>query len=58
VSHEIKTKGNPWSGTTWDREKLESRSLMSNILEELYNMGWLLKASVDISKKERDKGML
>jgi hypothetical protein len=31
---------------------------MSNILEELYNMGWLLKASVDISKKERDKGML
>jgi hypothetical protein len=58
VSHEIKTKGNPWSGTTWDKEKVAARSLISDLLGELYSMGWLLKASVDMSKKDRDKGLV
>lgn len=56
VSHEIKLRGNPWSGITWDQEKVAARGMISELLGELYSIGWVLKASVDLSKKQRDKG--
>jgi hypothetical protein len=56
VSHEIKLKGNPWFGSSWDREKIAARAMISSILGELYSMGWILKACVDLSKKDRDIG--
>lgn len=56
LAHEIKLHGNPWSGTYWDGDKINARSMISALLGELYSIGWVLKASVDLSKKERDKG--
>lgn len=52
---EIKFKGYPW------QEKYNgddnARRLIRRMLEALYDMGWVLQAAVDVSKKEMDKGM-
>ena len=56
LAHEIKLYGNPWSGTYWDKDKIAARTMISALLGELYSIGWVLKASVDLSKKEKDKG--
>jgi hypothetical protein len=58
VAHELKLKGNPWSGTYWDKDKAAARGLLSSLLGDLYSMGWVLKACVDLSKKSLDKGTL
>ena len=55
-SHEVKLRGNPWSGTGWGPDKIQARALISGLMGELYTMGWVLKCSVDLSKKEKDKG--
>lgn len=51
---EIKFKGYPW------QEKVNgddnARRLVRRMLEALYDMGWVLQAAVDVSKKELDKG--
>lgn len=53
---EIKFKGYPW------QEKVNgddnARRLVRRMLEALYDMGWVLQAAVDVSKKELDKGMV
>jgi hypothetical protein len=53
-SNEIKLHGTPWSGSS---QRPEARWLVMGLLQGLFDMGWVLKASVDISKKEFDKGM-
>ncbi|KAJ0107169.1 hypothetical protein J7T55_014699 [Diaporthe amygdali] len=53
---EIKFKGFPW------QEKMNgddmARRLIRRLLEALYDMGWVLQAAVDVSKKEMDKDSL
>lgn len=58
ASDEIKLKGNPWSSSNgfWGDDKVQARRLVCAILGGLFDLGWILKASVDISKKEYDKG--
>jgi hypothetical protein len=58
AANEIKLYGNPWSSSSWSDQKTDSRRLICRVLNGLFDMGWVLKASVDISKKEYDKGML
>jgi hypothetical protein len=55
-SNEIKLHGNPWSASG-SSQKSEARWLVKGLLRGLFDMGWVLKAAVDISKKEYDKGM-
>lgn len=55
-SHELKLKGNPWSASGRD-QKSEARWLVMGLLRGVFEMGWVLKAAVDVSKKEYDKGM-
>lgn len=52
-AHEFKLKGNPWSGQ--GSEAVPSRIFMCQILADLYNAGWVLFASTDISKNALDK---
>jgi len=56
AAHEIKLKGYPWGHSMWGEEKCQSRGLVSGILGGMYEIGWILKASVDVSGKELDKG--
>lgn len=55
-SNEIKLHGTPWSASGRS-QKPEARRLVMVLLQGLFDMGWILKASVDICKKEFDKGM-
>ena len=58
-SYELKLSGNPWGRNSWGQSTMfESRRLMCAILAGLFDMGWVLKAAVDISKKEFDKDTL
>lgn len=57
VSYEIKLHGHPWGGSWSAAERVEPRRVVCRLLEGLMGLGWVLKASVDISKKEFDKGM-
>src|SRR6266536_5263108 len=52
ASNEFKLYGNPWSPSSWSDERTDARRLIYRILSGLFDMGWILKASVDISKKE------
>ncbi|KAF4571744.1 hypothetical protein EYR40_008268 [Pleurotus pulmonarius] len=52
-AHEFKLKGNPWSGQ--GTEAVPSRIFMCQVLADLYNAGWVLFASTDISKNGMDK---
>lgn len=54
-SNEIKLWGNPWS-SSYGNQRREARRLMMGLLQGLFDKGWILKAAVDISKKEFDKG--
>lgn len=57
ASDEIKLYGYPWNPTGWGNSKrIDSRRLICRLLAGLFNMGWMLNASVDISQKEFDKG--
>jgi hypothetical protein len=57
ASQEYKLHGNPWSPRGWSNDqRTDSRKLVCGLLEGLFDMGYILKASVDISKKEFDKG--
>ncbi|KAK2787550.1 hypothetical protein FQN53_004999 [Emmonsiellopsis sp. PD_33] len=58
-SREFKLYGSPWNPSSWfEDEKTAARRLMCGLLESLYNMGWVLKAAVDIIKKDGDKDTL
>lgn len=53
-SHEIKLKGNPWSGSS-STYAVPSHILMRNLLAYLYSIGWVIHQTVDLSKKLYDK---
>lgn len=55
-SYEFKLKGNPWRSVS--DEATHSRRLMNSILEALFNNGWVLSLSTDVSKKLEDKDTL
>ncbi|KAL0953144.1 hypothetical protein HGRIS_004412 [Hohenbuehelia grisea] len=55
-SHEFKLRGYPWSGQA--DEAVPSRQLILTVLSDLYDAGWVLTASTDISKKKLDKDAL
>ncbi|UJR08572.1 hypothetical protein I4U23_012831 [Adineta vaga] len=55
-TYEFKLHGNPWWGQ--GNEAVPSRMLMTHILAALYNYGWYLLASADISKSKYDKDSL
>jgi hypothetical protein len=55
-SHEFKLKGKPWSGH--QDQSVHARRLMNRIFEALYNAGWVLAISTDISKTQFDKDTL
>ncbi|KAK9241288.1 hypothetical protein V1525DRAFT_335067 [Lipomyces kononenkoae] len=57
-SYEVKLHGHPWRPTSWGNEKIDACRLICQILNSLFDMGWVLKASVDISTKEFDKDTL
>jgi hypothetical protein len=52
---EIKFKAYPWDPRVNGDD--QARRLVRRMLEELYDMGWVLQAAVDASRKEMDKGM-
>ncbi|KAK9375221.1 uncharacterized protein V1513DRAFT_431098 [Lipomyces chichibuensis] len=58
AAKEVKLYGRPWSLSSWGAERTEARRLICQILHGLFDMGWILQASVDISKKEYDKDTL
>jgi len=53
---EIKLNGNPWRSDFSGSDG--ARRLVRKLLEALYDMGWVLQAAIDLSKKESDKGLL
>ncbi|SPO07245.1 uncharacterized protein DNG_09939 [Cephalotrichum gorgonifer] len=56
---EIKTRGNPWSADVWGAEDRDAaKRMLRRLLGMLYNRGWVLQASLDMSKKEFDKDTL
>jgi hypothetical protein len=55
-AHEFKLKGYPWSGQ--GTEAVPSRFLTCTVLQTLWNLGWVLVASTDVSKKQLDKDSL
>lgn len=55
-AYEFKMHGNPWYGQ--GSEAVPSRRLMCSVLASMYDAGWVLKASTDISKKQMDKDSL
>ncbi|OJD16580.1 hypothetical protein AJ78_03271 [Emergomyces pasteurianus Ep9510] len=58
-SDEIRLHGNPWSPSAWfEDEKTAARRLVCGLLQGLYDMGWVLKASVDVLKKDGNKDTL
>ena len=56
-SYEIKLHGRPWSYSRMSDHMIEPRRLVTRVLQTLFDKGWVMKASVDVSQKERDKGM-
>ncbi|KAK9245093.1 hypothetical protein V1506DRAFT_539163 [Lipomyces tetrasporus] len=58
AAEEIKLYGNPWRASSWNDEKMDARRLVCQILCGLFDLGWVLQAAVDISKKEYDKDTL
>jgi hypothetical protein len=55
---EVKLHGAPWRTGNFGDDKVNARRLVCALLRGLFDMGWMLKAAVGISKKEFDKGML
>lgn len=53
-AEEFKFRDYPWAGKANGDDK--SRRLVKRMLESLYDMGWVLQAAVDISKKSLDEG--
>ncbi|KAH8785714.1 hypothetical protein F5883DRAFT_535919 [Diaporthe sp. PMI_573] len=53
---EIKFKGYPWQERVNGDD--QARRLIRRMLEALYDMGWVLQAAVDVSRKELDKDSL
>ncbi|KAK8026802.1 hypothetical protein PG991_003858 [Apiospora marii] len=51
-SYEFKMNGNPWRAS--GNDAVHSRRLMNRIVGDLFNMGWLLSLSTDISKNAED----
>lgn len=56
MSYEFKLSSNPWSGQ--GRDAIPSRIVIREILAYLFSVGWILHASIDVSKKEFDKDTL
>jgi hypothetical protein len=56
ASYEFKLHGYPWNGI--GENSVHSRRLMYRILEALFNCGWILVLSTDVSKKTTDKDSL
>ncbi|KAK9352351.1 hypothetical protein V1523DRAFT_427187 [Lipomyces doorenjongii] len=48
---EIKLYENTWSPSSWSDEKTEARRLICEIVYGVFDMSWVLKASVDISQE-------
>ncbi|KAF1814800.1 hypothetical protein P152DRAFT_384025, partial [Eremomyces bilateralis CBS 781.70] len=57
-SYEIKLRGNPCKRSGYSDDAVHSRRLMNHILATLYQHGWILSLSTDISKKAMDKDTL
>ena len=55
-SLELKLKGHPWLGLGTD--SMHARRLMRQIFHHLFDAGWILSLSTDVSKKTRDKDTL
>ncbi|KAK5084432.1 hypothetical protein LTR05_005508 [Lithohypha guttulata] len=55
-SLELKLKGLPWLGPGSDA--MHARRLMRTIFEDLFDAGWVLSLSTDVSKRNRDKDTL
>jgi hypothetical protein len=55
-SYEFKLKGRPWVG--YGEDVVHARRLMRALLATLYNTGWVLALSTDVSKKTSDKDTL
>jgi hypothetical protein len=52
-SHEIKLRGNPWSGQGSDA--IPARIMMRELFAYLFSVGWIIHQTVDLSKKKFDK---
>lgn len=53
---ELKLKGNPWLGPGVD--SMHARHLMRTIFQHLFDAGWILSLSTDVSKHTKDKDTL
>ncbi|PGH15221.1 hypothetical protein AJ79_02586 [Helicocarpus griseus UAMH5409] len=59
ASDEFRLNGSPWNPSTWfEDEKTAARRLMCGLLKGLYDLGWVLKAPVDVLKKDGNKDTL
>ena len=56
-SYEIKLHGRPWSYSRMSDHMIEPKRLVTRVLQTLFDSGWVMKAAVDVSQKERDKGI-
>ncbi|KAI1344815.1 hypothetical protein F5Y15DRAFT_363703 [Xylariaceae sp. FL0016] len=55
-SHEFKLRGYPWRAHAED--SVTSRRLMNRLLAVLFDAGWTLQVSADVSRKQRDTDTL
>ncbi|KAF1992471.1 hypothetical protein K402DRAFT_320603 [Aulographum hederae CBS 113979] len=58
AAHEIKVRGNPWVSSSWGEDKVAARRLMCGMLAELWEMGWVVNAIVEVGKRKFDKDTL
>ncbi|KAK2590596.1 hypothetical protein QQS21_011719 [Conoideocrella luteorostrata] len=58
VSREFKLRGNPWIGVGTGPDAVPAQILMRELFACLYERGWIMTASTDISRKKGDKDTL
>ena len=58
MSQEIKLHGYPWKSWTSGRGLIEGRKTFCGLLQELFNIGWVLTEATNLCRGCLEKGML
>lgn len=57
-SYEFKLYGRPWSISMDVQQAIDARRLIRHLFAALYDVGWILALSTDVSRKQADKDTL
>lgn len=57
-AYEFRVKGGPWNGSGNGPDAVPALTLMKGLLKGLYEIGWILMSSTDISREAMDKDTL